>query len=101
MKLISIILSFLILSMALMPCGEGTEAHNDESEMTSAPSDDHSAPDDNCNAFCQCARCPFSVLIPETDQVMAHEMRPSAPPAELSVTVIDVSFPIWQPPKQA
>ncbi|HEY1010298.1 MAG TPA: DUF6660 family protein [Daejeonella sp.] len=102
MKLLAIIMSFLLLAMVMTPCQEETEVEKDSIELTSkSTSEKHNAPEDNCNAFCHCARCPFSVVIPATDQLIADRSLSFVYRADLTLAIKNISFAIWQPPKLA
>ena len=88
--------------MAMMPCQEQPEKETDTIELASKKTiDEHNFPEDNCSAFCHCARCPFSVIIPETAQLISDKSMMSVYNTDLKATVIHVSFAIWQPPKLA
>lgn len=88
--------------MAMIPCQEHPENETDTIELASKKTtDEHNSPEDNCSAFCHCARCPFSVIIPETEQLISVKSTMSAYDTDLKAAVIHVSFAIWQPPKLA
>jgi hypothetical protein len=99
MRFFSLILMFLILTMAIMPCSEEIYSDSKTSSGIAHKTSDQNEDSANCNAFCNCTRCASSVILPESVTLVAISY--------ISIDYIrhyissspDFSGSIWQPPQ--
>lgn len=55
-----------------------------------------------CSPFCQCAACPFSILLPQKQYVIiAYKPLEIKFPRRIAGNPTGISPPVWQPPKAA
>ncbi|MHB1278641.1 MAG: DUF6660 family protein [Bacteroidia bacterium] len=104
MKVLTLIFSFYILAMAVMPCGDKEDCNNQSSELAASADKDHSdheGDEENCSLFCICACCGQSVTAPD----LLVAVRPPAQFRFENHTIYKVSFvsgavsQIWLPPE--
>ena len=102
MRYIAFILSFCVLTLALMPC---VDAHAVEGNCKTAHEQTQDHPDsqqDRCSPFCICACCQTTCLVTK-----ANPVAPFVALVELQTPdytpPVPVSYPnnFWQPPKLA
>jgi hypothetical protein len=104
MKVIAIFMTILLLLSGFDFCKDDEVIDADGKEKTALVKIDreHQDEEEVCSPFCQCARCPFSILLPQKllvnlpDQALKIKfLLPIAgDPTGLSASV-------WQPPKAA
>lgn len=99
LKLISILLSFLILLSNFDFCQEEDAMSPGQIEL--AQTDDESCNDElPCAPFCHCTRCPFSVIVPAFEKEKSLELQLSAVSiTETCGSTKTVVNSVWQPPK--
>ena len=112
MRIIAFILSFVVLSISLVPCTDGlaTHSHEDTSEAILHEHDhnhvdhDHSEESsDDCPPFCSCTCCGVSITIPENDQWTLINNTPQFSYTFHYSIHYDYTFSEgqWHPPSQA
>ena len=104
MKIFTIIFTFYLFALAIVPCGDKDDCKNQNSEFADLADNDHSDHDEdseNCSPFCVCACCGHS-----TGSVFYHvALYNLIPVAAQDVPIYNASFvseeylSIWQPPK--
>lgn len=99
LKLISILLSSFILLANFDFCQEEYTMSAEQIEL--AQTDDESCDEElPCAPFCQCTRCPFSVIVPAFEKEKSAELPLSdAFTNETSGSPTTVVNSVWQPPK--
>lgn len=101
MKLLCLFFSLMILAQSAMPCGDDAALLKPASVSYQAAynsiSSDHK---DDCSPFCVCVCCSTpSVQQKESPiSLVFFSFHPDYP-SERSEKFIDVSLPVWQPPK--
>ena len=96
-KIISFILSLLILSMALSPCTDEPI----ENESVSIETHDHheeSSHNDLCSPFCTCNCCHSHVTEPCAFCLQTFVSYSSTPSDQSFLFLSRISFSIWDPP---
>lgn len=103
MKAITIILSFLMLSIVLKPCSDGFNEDHDALEVVGQEDHDHSSDhDDSCSSLCVCNCCGVSVTAVD---FLFFEYTPPFRPIEKVESIyksayrFDFHSSIWQPPR--
>lgn len=91
-------MTLLILASGFDLCTDPDSCNN--SEATEISEGGQQTKPELCGPFCQCVRCPFSVLIPKTITAteklfFARRNFPCPSPG----TPVKISSSIWQPPK--
>jgi hypothetical protein len=104
MKLLAILLSFYIFTLAVMPCGDkedGKLPSADAIEYSIIDQSNHESHSEHCSPFCMCACCGQSMSFSHFQNTI--EQKPQIALQKLqeyqSVFVFEASFSIWQPPK--
>jgi len=101
MKVLAIFMTLFMLLSGFDFCKDEAVVAGGK-EKTEVVKSGNGCPDEKevCSPFCQCARCPFSVLIPQK-QVTAEVYKPLE--TEFLFTIAGnptgVSVIVWQPPK--
>lgn len=103
MKVFAFFMAVLVLVLSVMPCGDkGSAEYSDKvkTEIAKSAAPQSDPQQGNCSPFCHCTCCAgFSInhfiaaifsLQPYTDKANA---------AYLSDYPVEVTIPIWQPPK--
>ena len=100
MKFFTFIMAFLILALSIMPCADGAAAMSKvKTELKKSDQHNHTS-QDTCSPLCICACCgintinhfnSISILIASVKSISQNTFLPSE--------VIDITLPIWQPPK--
>ncbi len=98
MRSFIVIMIFLVLKMAILPYGDEISPTLTDSILIEK-SDKAQDPPENCNAFCNCSRCFFSVMLPDIQVPINPFMGHSNNAALLISSVSEGCFSIWQPPK--
>ncbi len=102
MKLVVYLLSFYLLLLPLVPCGDNDECNEDAKQelTTSSNHKNHPEDDEACTPFCYCSCCPASVFIPQflSEPVVVSNLAVTNPSFPISLYSFDFSA-IWQPPK--
>ena len=103
MKLFHILLSVYILALSSLSCTDADISHagKNVSEISIAqPSDSHE--DESCSPFCICACCgSVAVHFSEKAPVKHQGFNFNKYFLSQESDVIDISSPVWQPPKIA
>jgi hypothetical protein len=101
MKVFAIFITVLVLLTGFDLCKDevGSEGKK-KTELKAGNSSNEQ--DSACTPFCNCARCPFSVMIPTviTDLLIDNTLIRKFC-SILPATPIEVSASVWQPPKFA
>jgi hypothetical protein len=104
MKVIAIFMTLLILLSGFDFCTDNEGINVGSKEKTSLVKTAKAGTDKNevCSPFCQCARCPFSVLLPSTQpSVLAYKPLKNKFSLTIAGDPTGVSGSVWQPPKVA
>ena len=103
MKLFAFIMAFLVLGLSCLPCTDDVLALNagkTKTKIINQHSHDKQDHNDACSPFCQCACCPgFSVnhsfsSVNVPDIVCCKNFA-----SYLPENIIEVSLPVWEPPR--
>ena len=102
MKFLAIFMTILVLASGFDLCADTGSC--DEEERTELSKSDNKSQEKSemCSPFCHCARCAFSILLPE--KVEAFKVKYSSSDKfryVLNALPTKVSNLIWQPPKSA
>lgn len=98
MKFLAIFMTLFMLASGFDLCTDFDTCDSDETTLIT----DKQASPELCSPFCQCAQCPFSVLIPGPLTEMSALLPIAANfiyPAIGDPTRVDSA--IWQPPKSS
>ena len=102
MKFFAFIMAFLVLALSVMPCAD-TDAENDSKAKTTiakSSQQKENPQQDDCSPFCSCTCCAcFSVnhFIVSVNYLSSFSEKAIA--AYLPADLIEIAFPIWQPPQ--
>lgn len=100
MRLLGFILAILILALNFLPCADSCAIKGEKvkSEITTQhQGDDHN---DTCSPFCHCACCAgFSINHVVTALSSSPLISSKNFYSYLPDNLIEISLPIWQPPK--
>src|SRR6186713_1661062 len=102
MRLITFILSTIIMFQSYLPCADGTEyAEKAKSEIvkgsTQQKDKDH---EDACSPFCHCTCCAGFSINHFISRLNYTDFTPNRNFSHfLPSKIIEVSLPIWQPPQ--
>jgi len=94
MRFLSILIIYLIMALHLVPCTDmevwkETKIANHHQDKT-----------DQCSPFCYCACCSIPAIGKISLVLNSAYFTPRAPyPVYFTSDFIDISFPIWQPPR--
>lgn len=102
MRLFSSILIIIIMAIHFVPCSDAfvSAKKNTQSEIVKKGADQQKDKSDECSPFCSCACCAIPSVAKPLFTITLHP--PSFPPHYPEYpqgNFIDVSLPIWQPPK--
>lgn len=103
MKFLAFIMAFLVLSLSFMPCADkesSTHEGKAKSELTKANNHHNDQQQNVCSPFCHCTCCGgFSInhFIAAISNIPLYETNLII--TFLSAEIIEVAFPIWQPPQ--
>lgn len=100
MKFLAVFMTILMLASGLNLCADaGSCDNNQKAELHSQGQEQQSA-DEMCSPFCHCARCAFSILLPEKIKVIKTAFSSADKFSYVQIAApIRVSSSIWQPPK--
>lgn len=103
MRFFTITISFYILVVSLLPCGDMSECHENTKVSFSASTnhDNHKHDNETCSPFCICSCCGSTVINLDnmatfSDFVLLHS---KAFPVFKQTFISVEYFHIWQPPK--
>ena len=95
-------MTLLILAMGVSFCPDEEGCEGKEKMEVSKADHEQKEASDLCGPFCHCARCSFSIILPETlIQVKPLFLDRFKFSALSKRALYDVSFSIWQPPKHS
>jgi len=101
--MIVFILAFWMLGLSCLPCADAFAAGHDEIKTEMLKSDDqqeHNDHEDACSPFCHCACCAnYSMSNPQSFIAALPSFDNKSYTSYLSDNIIEVSLPVWQPPK--
>lgn len=100
MKAIALFMTFLMIVTGFELCNDSENGIcNGDTEYSQIPTDTHKE-ESPCTPFCNCARCPFSIVVTEADVVLLKSSKPTIQFAIASVQATNaiITF-IWQPPQ--
>jgi len=99
------ILAFLVLALSCLPCADSVASTKPEKakveiiQATDQSEDDHG---DACSPFCQCACCASFSINHSIATIFCDINYPlSSYCSFLPPDTIEISLPIWQPPRVA
>ena len=98
MKLFALFMSFYLLLLPLLPCGD-TDDCREETQLP-ASHDQHEEDDETCTPFCYCTCCPASMFT--TPVTMDWSLALEMPAVQIDYIHPLYSFhyhSFWQPPK--
>jgi len=103
-KLFTLIFSFYLLALAVLPCSDKEDCKYMGSEQTTFSTTDHSDHEqdtEHCSPFCMCACCgqTCGFIYYQTDLGLNFPTTSQKIVVYQSSFVSEVSFSIWQPPK--
>jgi hypothetical protein len=104
MKVIAIFMTILLFLSGFDFCKDDFAMGDGCKEKTGLVKTDQERKDKHevCSPFCQCARCPFSILLPQEQYVtLAYEPLKIRFPRSIARNPTGISPPVWQPPKVA
>ena len=105
MKIIALLLSTMILSMAMHPCGD--DMNSDPQEVTvdvfNSSGDELPGQDDDCTPFCFCQCCRTTITVPVAIKAVSFHSNIAGREDMLYTFFYDFNHPdmIWHPPTQA
>ena len=104
MRILTFILAFIILSLSCLPCADDAiamKADGAKAELVKIPiQQDDKDHDDACSPFCQCACCAGASLNHSINSIHSGSIIcPKQFTSYLPLDIIEISLPIWQPPK--
>jgi len=99
-------MAVIVLVQVCMPCDDDTIATKTDkfqtSVINSTSHQNHDNKPDNCSEFCQCSCCAgFSICYSFPDVAIPVNPGGVEFTSYLQLNVIEISFPIWQPPQLA
>jgi hypothetical protein len=104
-KVLTLLFSFCLLALAVMPCSDNDDCKYEHKEKTSnfATTDhsDHDSDTENCSPFCMCACCGQSF----SNSFVTFSLSLHSPVSLEKFPIYNTSFvsevylSIWQPPK--
>ncbi len=103
MKLLSFLLAFCFLSLAVIPCSDKDNCENTPmktiSHVQSTPNQDTQHEDGLCSPLCMCHCCGGVTIIYEQpfDFAVNYPSVKNSIYSESSIS--EIAYPIWQPPK--
>ncbi|MFT4661492.1 MAG: hypothetical protein ACI8XB_001769 [Patiriisocius sp.] len=112
MRILAFILSLVVLSISLVPCTDGLEAHSHEENIANLEhghdhehnDHDHSEESgDDCPPFCSCTCCGVSITIP-TNEIWSIKNNSNLFSYSFhysSLYTYAFSEGLWHPPSQA
>jgi hypothetical protein len=103
-KVLTLLFSFYLLALAVMPCSDKDDCKYPSGEQTTFATTDHSDHDndtENCSPFCMCACCGQSFSSPFSHYSLSLHVPVSLEkfPVYNASFVSEVYLSIWQPPK--
>jgi hypothetical protein len=101
MRTVASILSFLILSLSIIPCSDAETCEEEKAGGVETSHDHSEDEDDNCSPFCVCGCCGNTYVVQEVTHGFSHIA------TAFHSSVFSYSFlysfdyldAIWQPPK--
>jgi len=103
MKFFAFIMSFYLLGLSCIPCGdrEDCNARPEQTISVSTNHQEHKNPIEACTPFCSCSCCPASAFYQPLSHfnVVKTVFQSLKYPVNNSSFCSEVSFSIWQPPK--
>ncbi|WP_370527289.1 DUF6660 family protein [Pedobacter sp. SYSU D00535] len=102
MKVLALFMTVIMLFTGFDLCKDEESCGSKKQVELSRTQDEHPQDSDLCSPFCNCTRCPFSVLLPQGLGALQsfHTLVPQYQ-KERSANPIRVSPSVWQPPKLA
>lgn len=101
-KLFTIIMSFWLLFLSCLPCGDSIECNSKGQVSISATSDhqQHKHQGEHCTPFCTCSCCAASVFFQTiASYKISKRIFPSTKYLVYDISYSSqISFTIWQPP---
>ncbi|MRG45755.1 hypothetical protein GFS24_11560 [Chitinophaga sp. SYP-B3965] len=98
MRMLTYILTILVLTLSCLPCADADVAHNDmeSMSMTHPAQDQHP---DACSPFCICTCCAsYSFIYYTATNLTVPVSSPNYSFFDVH-TLHEISLPIWQPPQ--
>ena len=106
MKFFAFIMAFIVLAQVCIPCNDDAVAmnvDNPKAEIIQSPlHQDQNDQTDGCCNFCQCVCCGgFAINHTYTGVTIPLNPVNIGFASYLQLNLIEISFPIWQPPQLA
>ena len=96
-------MAFLVLALSVMPCADNEVLSGKEgakTELAKTAHQQNNPVQDDCSPFCQCSCCAgFSINHFFAPVTTVPHPSCNATSSFLSSEVIEVSLPVWQPPR--
>ena len=103
MKIFTLIFSLYLLGLSCLPCGDKEECTVKAGTTISAPinHDKHNQETEHCTPFCTCSCCAASIAFQSmTSYKIPKKIFPTTKYPVYNISFSSqVSFSIWQPPK--
>ena len=103
MKFFGFIISFYLLGLSCLPCGDGNDCNLKPAQAISAATDHekHRHDFEHCTPFCTCSCCATSVVKTDISIFTSGNLPLNSVknPALISSFFPQMSYAIWQPPK--
>ncbi len=102
MKLITFILTLLILTLSIQPCSDGNNVEDQHKDEKSENHNHQNDSDDSCPVNCICDCCGMAIthqLIQTFDLVINNQISTEMASVYQSMYRFKFHFNIWQPPQ--
>lgn len=103
MKFFAFLMAIMVLSLSVMPCADYDFAMGNSKAKQELSKSDHQQDNpiqDACSPFCQCSCCTgFSISHLVATVLSAPTLASNPTSSFLPSDLIEVSYPIWQPPQ--
>jgi hypothetical protein len=100
MRFFSFICIMVVLVLNFVPCADAHETEELQTTVTTAVQQDSPAHTDDCTPFCHCSCCASTVVVKlAASPAVPFKINNSADIPHFEGNSLDVSLPIFQPPK--
>jgi hypothetical protein len=100
MRFLSFICVIIVLVLNFVPCADAHETDEPRTVITSAGQQNSPSHADDCTPFCHCSCCASTVVVKLTaTPAVPFKVNISADIPHFEGSSLDVSLPIFQPPK--